>query len=415
MPWRQGVNRLTAPERGGLLILNTGEDSLEHLSNAVLKRNCTAAQMARELVDPDHLVVVPQRPLPRERLARELRERGLDDRDVWVYGLTVPERLKWRALKIQMHPPLPGDDVPAWFDAAFPERIREVALPGYACFTREKLSEAVTTLLDEYVQVRLKDPRGSSGEGQWTVGAPADYAAFVEAMKQRHGSEEAFDAALRAYGYVVEVDLANVRTWGFTLTETPRRAFASLGRQYRALRRRPNGSAVMEYGGTSAVTVADGRTRIHDADLPARVPVPDPWREAGGPQAIRVDAAVLHAAERYIEAARAWEGEGFVRTRVNVDVLQGMVQRRNGDAERLTGAVEGAGRPGGASPAELLGALDLVASPEGRYAVRSTRHVFRREQAETYRRFFDATGQGTVIWDGVDESWDGKYVMLCVY
>ncbi|MDQ4075860.1 MAG: DUF3182 family protein [Chloroflexota bacterium] len=410
--WLQNLNRLAKTDRGDLLFLNLGQERLEILTDSVLKRNYEIARMARELVSPEYTVIMPQSAISTEGLSSERRKRGLHDRAIWVYGSILPRELLRRSTKIQVHPPLPGDDIPEWFDLEFPKRIQDTVLPGYSCFTGEKLTEATLSMLDEFAQVRLKNPRGASGEDQTVVASREALDRFLRQKQVQYESDGGFEQFLREYGYVVEANLSDVEAWSFTLTTTPRFNFTSIGRLLEAPARQPDGSVIMEYGGTSSVTIIGGPESFYDMGLPDEVIVDDPLRNQ---VVISPDDVVVSVAENHINAMREWEREGIVRTRANIDVLRGTLVYQNGERKRVTASVEDSGRAGGASPAELLSALELISSTDCNYVLHSTRHVFNREQAKVYKEYIDETEEGVIFWNGVDETWGGKYVLFCVF
>lgn len=397
--WREHVDRFVETPQGPVLALSPGDEALEPQTEPQVKRALDLALMARSLVPGDHLVVCSPAPIPRERLDGELADRGLGAWDTWVYGSVVPRRLLKRSLKTQMHPPLAGDEVPAWFDPWMPERVRGSTPPGYSCFTRGKLEEAVEVLLAEFPRVRVKDPTRASGLGQSVVGS-------VEEL------EGALPGPLDDHGLVVEANLEDLRAWSVTVTRTPERVFTSLGRQHTTPLVLEDGATTWVYGGTTTLTVEGGPDRLREVLERAPVRAVDPVRD--GDALLDPGDAVLPVGVEHVETRQVWERDGYVATRSNVDVLEGTLVGRDGSRRRVTRAVEGAERPGGASPAELGGALDLAASVPGGYAVRHSVRVCERSRVEAYRAHLRGTVEGFVLWDGFSEQWGGTPLFDCV-
>ena len=418
--WKQQIGVLTQTERGPLLVVDADDETPELQTDAIVRRNYAIGQIARQLVDPDYTVVVPQKVISRERLQAVLAERGVDENRAWVYGSVLPRRLILRSSKVQVHPTLPGDCVPAWFDPAFPVRLAGSALPGYSCFSLEALREAVHLLLKEFAAVRLKDPSGTSGEGQTKIGSEAALDRFL-AQRQESWDENDrryagnFAAYMRCYGYVVEANLSEAEPWSFTLTRTPGQAFTSFGRTVESPTRLPNGNVFMEYGGTSSLTVFGNSDGFSDKGLPDVMPVEDPLRSGEDQLLVGPDDEIVSVAEKHIGALQSWEADGAVRTRANVDVLKGALVYCDGTRETVVASVEDSGRAGGASPAELLSAVQLSTSTTYNHALHSTRHVFNRQQSAVYKAYFEAMDKGLILWDGHDRDWGDKFVFLCVY
>lgn len=131
------------------------------------------------------LYFVPSQTLSGEE-ARALGIRGEED----LFGGVVP--FPFAATKAIAHP-LPGCAAfrPSGWCEAFPERVREVVLPGFSAFAREDAREAARRLLANG-PVRLKRGRGIGGRGQ----------AVIEALD--HPVFDTLDETeLRTYGLVV--------------------------------------------------------------------------------------------------------------------------------------------------------------------------------------------------------------------
>ena len=413
--WRDDLDMLRHTDKGDLLVLGDGGESPEFQTDSIYKRNHGIAQLARAIVDAAYTVLVPQKPMTREELRQVLEKHGLQEARTWIYGSVLPRALLNRSLKIQVHLPLPGDRTPDWFDVRFAEKLDPVTLPGYSCFTTEKLDNASMLLLDEYEDIRLKDPGAASGEEQTVIRHRAGLDRFLDEMGEKYQDQGGFESYLNEFGYVVEANLRELESWSYTLTSTPGHSFTSIGRLVESTVEQPDGSNLIEYGGTSVVTILGRSQRFGEIDLPPQIAIDDPLRVGEDQLSLTVDDAVIRVAERYIEALNDWEQDGIVRTRANVDVLKGTLVHRNGRQEGVVAAVEDSARAGGASPAELLAARHLLASNDCDYVVISSRHVFDADDCAAYRKHVGQSANGLILWDGVDASWGDKYVMFCTF
>jgi hypothetical protein len=382
----------------------------EHLTG-IDARDHGIAALCEAIAPADHRVLITHTAVPVEDLGARLTPEGPVDGDgtpLWIYGSTLPRDLLERYTKVQVHEPF-ADDAPAWFDRRFPRYIRDSTLPGYSCFSPASLVGATRRLLDEYREVRLKDPNGNSGVGQWTVSTVEEIEPTLAAVASDVGAGDEAGLAeyLAEHGYVVEAQVEDVEAWSVTLTRTPGGHFSSFGRLLEPTVDTADRGTLHVYGGTTAVVVRGEPSAL--ADLPdggvvAHDPVLDDIR-------LTPSAPVVHAAQRYIEGLRLWEADGAFETRANVDVITGTVVRRDGAREEIAACVEESGRVGGASPAELLGIIDLQADPDLPYAVRCTRHSF-DAAAHTYADHVATVSGSRVFWVGVDHGWDDKYVFL---
>jgi uncharacterized protein DUF3182 len=284
-------------------------------------------------------------------------------------------------------------------------------VPGYSCFSPAALVGATRRMLDEYREVRLKDPNGASGVGQTTIGAVEEIDPALDAIAAGVRADCGTDLAdyLATYGYVVEAEVEDVEAWSVTLTRAPDGHYSSFGRLLELTVDTEVQGAIRNYGGTSVVVVRGDPQAL--ADLPADgVVVDDPVVE-GGTLRLAPSAGIVDAAQRYIEGIRFWEADGAFETRANVDVITGTLVTRDGARQRVTASVEESGRVGGASPAELLAIIALQADPDLPYAVRSTRHSF-DSAARAYAEYAATVPGSRVFWSDVDPGWDDRYVFI---
>lgn len=333
-----------------------------------------------------------------------------DGTPLWIYGSTLPRALLERTSKVQVHEPFDEAEVPGWFDLGFPRHLRGTTVPGYSCFSVDSLTGAARALLEEFVTVRLKDPNGASGVGQWTLGDPDELEGVLDDVAAEVGTSCNVQLAeyLAHYGYVVEAHVDDVEAWSVTLTRTPDGCYSSFGRILETTVELEVRGTVQNYGGTSVVVVRGDPEALEQ--LPAEgVVVDDPVRH----DRIRLTPppGVVRAAQRFIEGMRGWEADGVVETRANVDVITGKLARRDGSREEIAASVEESARVGGASSAELLGIRALRADADRSYSVRSSRHSF-DDDAVAYARHTATVPGSRVFWDGVDENWDGRYVFI---
>src|SRR5690606_6944110 len=246
--------------------------------------------------------------------------------------------------------------------------------------------------------IRLKDPTAASGEDQTVIASREEFDQFLLEKQMAFANRGGFARRLAEYGYVVEANLIDVEAWSFTLSTMPDQEFTSIGRMVDATVPQPDGSTMIEYGGTSIMTVRGNSHRLLNLTLPEVIPVDDPLRSGNETLYLQADEQIVRTAEIYIDALRDWEADDIVRTRANVDVLRGTLVHRNGEREEIVAAVEDSGRSGGASAAELMAARKLNESEETNYAVYSTRHVFDPEQCKIYRRHLDNIEDSVIFW-----------------
>jgi uncharacterized protein DUF3182 len=255
------------------------------------------------------LYFVPSQTLSAEE-ARGLGIAGEQD----LFGGVVPH--PFVANKTIAHP-LPGRYAhrPRGWSHAFPERVRQVVLPGFAAFTREDARAAALALLADG-PVRLKRGRGVGGKGQATITTGAE-------LDRVLGSIDAEEIA--CHGLVVEPNLSELTTFsvGRVSVGEMRAAYCGTQRTTRDNRGQP------AYGGSDLIVVRGGFEDVQRLNLP--------------PQALT---AVQQASA--FDAA-AGEFPGMFASRRNYDVLRG----RDARGRWHCGVLEQSWRIGGASGPEV--------------------------------------------------------------
>lgn len=254
------------------------------------------------------LYFVPSQTVSGEE-ARALGIRGEED----LFGGVVP--FPFVATKAIAHP-LPGRAAfrPSGWCEAFPERVREVVLPGFSAFTREDAREAARLLLANG-PVRLKRGRGIGGRGQ----------AVIEAL-----DDPVFDTLdeteLRTYGLVVEPNLADLTT--FSVGQV---CVGDLRASYCGTQKATHDNqGELVYGGSDLLVARGGFDELERLDFPPQVRI-----------------AIEQA--KAFDAAAQDEFDGLFASRRNYDVLRG----RDSSGRWLSGVLEQSWRIGGASGPEV--------------------------------------------------------------
>jgi hypothetical protein len=259
--------------------------------------------------------------------ARSLGIRGEDD----LFGGVVP--YPFVANKTIAHP-LAGPHAhrPRGWSEAFPERVREVVLPGCAAFTREDTRRAAQALLDDG-PVRIKHGRGMGGKGQVVIERLADLAPALGAID----SDE-----LAQCGLVVEPNLTHLTTYsvGRVCVGAMRASYCGTQKATK------DNSGEPVYGGSDLLVVRGGYNELEKIPLPGEMQT-----------AIR-QAKVFDAAAK--------EFSGMFASRRNYDVLRGCDARGRWHC----GVLEQSWRIGGASGPEVA-ALEAFRADPGLRAVRA--------------------------------------------
>ena len=250
--------------------------------------------------------------------ARELGIRGEQD----LFGGVVP--YPFVAHKTIAHPLAAPDAYrPEGWSDAFPERVRDVVLPGFAAFTREDARTAAQALLGSG-PVRIKPGRGIGGRGQVVIES-ADEPVF----------EDFDEDELVQHGLVVEPNLEAITTFSVGRVCVGEMRVAYCGTQKAAL----DNEGQLVYGGSDLLVVRGGFEELR------RLSVPPQILTAIG-QAQAFDAA-------------AAEFEGLFASRRNYDVLRG----RDARGHWHCGVLEQSWRIGGASGPEVAALEAFHADP----------------------------------------------------
>jgi hypothetical protein len=252
--------------------------------------------------------------------AHELDIRSEED----LFGGVVP--YPFVANKTIAHP-LAGLDAhrPEGWSEAFPERVREVVLPGFAAFTREDARRAAQALLQEG-PVRIKHGRGRGGKGQVVIERVAKLAPALEAID----SEE-----LAQCGLVVEPDLTDLTTYSVGQVCVGGMRASYCGTQ----KATKDNSGERAYGGSDLLVVRGGYNELEKIPLPADVKT------------------AIQQAQAFDAAAR--EFDGMFASRRNYDILRG----RDAEGRWHCGVLEQSWRIGGASGPEVAALEAFRADP----------------------------------------------------
>lgn len=273
-----------------------------------------------------------------------------------LFGGVVPERVL--ASKAITHPLVDAPSrVPQGWSAAFAERVRAVALPGFSAFAAADARRAGRALLDRG-RVRIKPAHGNAGRGQRVASDIAELDMIIDSQDEDQMARD---------GLVLETDLHELTTWSIGQVRVGTHTIAYYGTQW--LTRDNDGDVA--YGGSSL--------RVHRGGFDAmlREPLPADVREAAG------------QAQLYDEAARQCF-PGMFASRRNYDVVQGMDHR----GHRHAGVLESSWRIGGASGAEAAALLRFRDEPTRRWlGVRTEEH---------YGTGTSVPPGATVLFHGVD-------------
>jgi hypothetical protein len=272
--------------------------------------------------------VVPDVTIASLETARTLGIHGEED----LFGGVVP--FPFVATKTISHPLIgPAAAAPPGWQADFPERVREVVLPGWSAFSLSDARAAGRRLLRDG-DVRIKLASGIGGSGQ----SVAHGAAELDAQLAAIGPAEF------AGGVVVERNLVDVRTYSVGLVRVGSLRASYIGTQ--SITRSRHGKEV--YGGSS-IEVARG-------DFDALQPLA---LEDGARRATALACA-------YHEAALACFG-GMFASRSNYDIAEG----RDAAGRQCIGVLEQSWRIGGASGAEVA-ALEALNDDPALLTVRAS-------------------------------------------
>jgi hypothetical protein len=283
--------------------------------------------------------------------AGELGIRGEED----LFGGVVPYRFV--ANKTIAHPLAgPGAHKPRGWSEAFPERVRNVVLPGFAAFTREDARRAVETLLQEG-PVRLKHGRGIGGKGQAVIEKLAELASALDAVDAGELAEQ---------GLVVEPNLADLTTYSVGQVCVGAMRASYCGTQ----KGTQDNRGELIYGGSDLLVVRGGYEELEKLSLPGEL------------------VTAIQQAQAFDAAACTFDG--MFASRRNYDVLRG----RDACGRWHCGVLEQSWRIGGASGPEVAALEAFRADPQLRAVhARST---------EAYGAGAKPPNGATVHFHGVD-------------
>jgi hypothetical protein len=259
--------------------------------------------------------------------AKELGIRGEED----LFGGVVP--YPFVANKSIVHPLFaPEARRPRGWAETFPERVREVVLPGFTAFAREDAERAAQALL-ENGPVRIKCCDGIGGKGQMVV----------ERRDMLPSALAAIDGeALAQCGVVVEPNLLDGTTYSVGQVAVGELRASYCGTQKAT---RDNGGQ-LAYGGSDLLMVRGGYQELFRLELAPEM------------------RTAIRQAQAFDAAAR--EFAGWFASRRNYDVLRG----RDASGAWRCGVLEQSWRIGGASGPEIAGLAAFQADPQLR-AVRA--------------------------------------------
>ena len=244
-----------------------------------------------------------------------------------LFGGVVP--FPFVAAKTITHPLIdPAAAAPQGWQADFPERVRDVTLPGWSAFSLSDARAAGRRLL-QGGEVRVKLASGIGGAGQSVARSEAELDAQLAAI----------DPAEFAEGVVLERNLVDVRTYSVGRVRVGSMLASYIGTQRTT--RSCHGKEV--YGGSSIEVVRGGFEALDRLAL-----------EDGARRAIR-------GARAYHEAAMACFA-GMFASRCNYDVVEG----RDASGRQWVGVLEQSWRIGGASGAEVAALEALTTIPRCR-------------------------------------------------
>jgi len=259
---------------------------------------------------PGPAYLVPSETITSLAEARRLGVTGMDD----LFGGVVPHAFV--ATKLISHPLVEGAAAaPVGWSRACAERNRSAVLPGYSVFTADDARKAFDALLP-LGAVRLKDPGGVGGGGQWVV-------------RDRPGFEarlDTFDAEqLATNGLVLELDLNEPKTYSVGQVQVGDLRACYIGVQ--SLTRNNHGHQV--YGGSSLLVTRGTMDSLLQLELEPEMHT-----------AVQQTLVYHHAAMDCFT--------GMFASRCNYDIIQG----RDAAGREHSGVLEQSWRIGGASGAE---------------------------------------------------------------
>ena len=296
--------------------------------------------------------LVPSDTLPSMAAARRVGVRSIDD----LFGGVVPAAFV--ASKVISHPLVRPDAAsPAGWSARCADGVRDAALPGYSVFSAADAREAAARLL-RGGSLRLKDPAGVGGIGQWVL---TDAAALEEHL------ERIGDEAITRQGLVLERNLHQVVTYSVGQVRVGHHRASYYGTQGLT----PNHQGHEVYGGSSLVVSRGGFEDLLGVEM-------EPQVRRAVEQALAFHRAVMTG---YPD---------LIASRCNYDVAFGV----DDHGQAHGGVLEQSWRIGGASGAEAA-ALHAFAADRSLNRVRAS-------TCEIYADQVQLPADAWLLYDGPD-------------
>lgn len=312
-----------------------------------------AGELDAQRAPQGRIYLVPSDTLPDLASARRLGVHAPED----LFGGVVP--FPFVASKVISHPlTSTGTSAPAGWSAGFAEQVKSAVLPGYSVFCMEDARLAGARLLVQG-SVRLKDPAGVGGVGQWVVSTGAE----LEALLKKIANE-----ALWRRGLVIERNLRQVVTHSVGQVQVGAWLATYHGMQHTT----PDHNRAQVYGGSELVVVRGGFDALMQLPL-------EPATRLAVEQALSYHTAALSAFD------------GMFTSRSNYDVAQGLDE----SGQWYSGVLEQSWRIGGASGAEIAALRAFAADPH-------LTHV-RASTCERYGSHSTVPDGAWVLFDGIDD------------
>lgn len=254
-----------------------------------------------------------------------------------LFGGVVPH--PFVATKLISHPLVEAADVaPVGWNHAHGRRVAGHVLPGFSVFSHADARRAAQALLRRGA-LRIKDPHGVGGVGQWV------------ARDGREAEErlQAFSSEALAQGLVLEMNLAQVRTLSVGQVRVGDQVASYYGTQ--SLTHNHQGQEV--YGGSTLVVSRGPLEALLRTRLTGDVRL-----------------AVEQALAYHRAALRCYPG--LLASRCNYDIAQGV----DAEGRAHSGVLEQSWRIGGASGAEVAALRALRDDPTLQRVRASTTEVY---------------------------------------
>ncbi len=256
--------------------------------------------------------------------------------------------------KAALHSTIPeADHTPEFHSQRFAEAIQEVVLPGYSAFSREDALKAFAILFRRVGAVRLKDPRASDCDMQFTIRSEDQLRKILDIH---------FNPFPLETGLVLEQCVHEPRTVTGGRVILPSDTYHFMGEQVESTLTRSDGQAVKVYGGGD-VTVTRGT--VEYPDYPADQTI------------------LMHALPK---AYDAYESLIPFCTRLSFDMVLGHDEHGNA----VQGITDPTLRVGGNDPS-VIAAMKHLADDDVRNVLMQTRVVYNEHQEVPFEgeRFLD--------------------------